>query len=433
MLKKTSRIILYTFVLISTFCLCHEDAYDSIVPWALDFIRLIKQGRVFEFYTFTQGTGGVYNLMIISIVALWILPFHLMNKILNISINIVYYVVWYKLLLVCALIISCMLFKKVLIKLRFTEEKSDLGVLMFAASPMVLIGNIGMGQIDIVGTVFIILAIYFILCKKNVLAFVMMSIAASLKYFAIIIAIPYILLKEKNIYKIIRNIIICVIVPISVEIISGIDTYYGKTKINMANRVIEVSFNFVSLFLISFFCLLIFSYYTKIDNNNRWNEVALPTSAFILFLMFIMIHPQWVVYGLPLIIIMILSLKNEALAVLLYLAASLGYLLYTICVWSTSVTNYMVNKSLLRFLTGVSYDGPYLQELTHIWNGELGKSTMMACVVMILVLFIYENVMTNSTEAAQYNTGVEKIKQELTLVPSGLFLISTLLLYFVYM
>lgn len=433
MLKKTSRIILYTFVLISTFCLCHEDAYDSIVPWALDFIRLIKQGRVFEFYTFTQGTGGVYNLMIISIVALWILPFHLMNKILNISINIVYYVAWYKLLLVCALIISCMLFKKVLIKLRFTEEKSDLGVLMFAASPMVLIGNIGMGQIDIVGTVFIILAIYFILCKKNVLAFVMMSIAASLKYFAIIIAIPYILLKEKNIYKIIRNIIICVIVPISVEIISGIDTYYGKTKINMANRVIEVSFNFVSLFLISFFCLLIFSYYNKIDNNNRWNEVALPASAYILFLMFIMIHPQWVVYGLPLIIIMILSLKNEALAVLLYFAASLGYLLYTICVWPTSVTNYMVNKSLLRFLAGVSYDGPYLQELTHIWNGELGKSTMMACVVMILVLFIYENVMTHSSEAAQYNTGVEKIKQELTLVPSGLFLISTLLLYFVYM
>ena len=80
-IKKINRIVLYIFIIISAFCLCHDDAYGSIVPWALDYIRLAKQGQIFDFYTFTQGTG-VYNLMIITVVALWILPFHRKRKII---------------------------------------------------------------------------------------------------------------------------------------------------------------------------------------------------------------------------------------------------------------------------------------------------------------------------------------------------------------
>ena len=430
-IKKINRIILFIFVMIAAFCLCHDDAYDSIVPWALEFIRLTKQGRMFEFYTFTHGIG-VYNLMIILIVALWMLPFHLFMKVVGISYNIAFYVMWYKILLIGALFLSCDMFRKCLIKIGFNKEKSDLGVLMFAVSPMVLLGNIGMGQVDIIATYFVIFSIYCVLDEKDTIAFALLSIAVSMKYFAIILIIPYILLKEKNIYKIIKNVFICTIIPIIVEFVSGLDPYYSKTKNDMINRLIEVNFNFVSLFLLTVFALFIISYYIKIDNNNRWCEVALPALTYIMFLLFVMFHPQWVVCFLPLFIIMTLSLKNEEFALLLFVGTSIGYVLYIICVWSTSVTNYMINKSLICFLTGISYNGPYLQELIHVWNGETGKSMMMACILMIIAIFVYEKTRNDKSEEVVSYSGIEKIKQEILFIPSGVFLLSTLILFFIY-
>ena len=430
-IKKINRIVLYIFIIISAFCLCHDDAYGSIVPWALDYIRLAKQGHIFDFYTFTQGTG-VYNLMIITVVALWILPFHLIVKAIGITCNIAYYVAWYKILLIGSLFFSCIVFKKVLLKIGFTEEKSNLGVFMFAASPMVLVGNIGMGQVDIIATFFIIYSIYCMLNERDTIAFVLLSIAVSMKYFSILLIIPYILLKEKNIYKIVKNIFLCTLIPIFVEFVSGIDPYYSKTKNDMTNRLLDVNFNFVSLFLLTIFVLFIISYYIKVDNNNRWCEVTLPTLTYIMFLLFVMFHPQWGVYFLPLLIIMTLSLNNEEFAFLLFVGTSIGYLLYIICVWPTSVTNYMINKSLFSYLIGISYNGPYLQELIHIWNGELGKSIMMACAIMICTIFAYEKLRINNLEEVAIHSCIGKIKQEIILIPSGIFLLSTLILFYLY-
>lgn len=154
-----------------------------------------------------------------------------------------------------------------------------------------------LGNFDVIPSFLTLLALYFIKNHKQLLSYLTIGLAISLKMYPIMF-LPFLFFYDtKNIFKNIKYAIFA-LVPLVISIISFIyqqsfyDSFIGS---GLTQKILEFKLSGVPLFPIFFIIILINYYLSK--NKYRFEIAILQT--FFIFIGLVNFHPQWIMWFLP--------------------------------------------------------------------------------------------------------------------------------------
>ncbi len=214
---KTKWIIVIIIVVFGFFSYTYNDPIIT-QRHGIELWNALFSGNFFHYYQYcadNTSTLAVYDFSTYLLFGIWNLPCWIYEKASGLNAqDSAFWIFYGKGLMLATYFVCVWAFRDLsanLISL-FKENESDIvdeSVLFFACSVIVLMYDVYTGNYDLTETVFIILGISFLVKDKNKLFLLFFSIAVSMKYFAVWIFIPIILLKEKKIVKIIWDLVIC--------------------------------------------------------------------------------------------------------------------------------------------------------------------------------------------------------------------------------
>lgn len=333
-----------TFSIITILCFFSYIYSDVLVifPFSVNFFNVNPLNFFYEVY---QKVGSYHKpddlpYLAYFIYSILFLPLWIYSKIRNIT----YYtwhhakfeidtfeIIYIKLLLLIFVILSSFIIYKISKKIGFNDKKSKLSSFMFITSPFTMIPVFIISQVEIIMIFFTLLAIldYLNNNKRYILWF---TIAIPLKLFPFFILIPLVLLKEKQIKKIALYIIIPILPYIISSIIFKSPNPSDRNLVAFGTLMGYKIFG-VSIFIIIYSLICLFSYLKDIKNNNEFNKLTLYISFFVLSLITIVntnFHMYWIVILSPFMAILLLfSRCNIVLKIIVEFIATLFYAIYT--------------------------------------------------------------------------------------------------------
>ena len=212
---KIEWLLCSVIAMLMLFLFCYEDL-RTLTVWSMNLSDVLFTGRIYEFYL--HCSQNVYDLTVqymggnfVGLIpwAVWNMPMWLLEKagIVSREESVIVFL-WSHLFLVLCLIGCIIIFRKICDILNITENKSIVTYL-FAASPFIYIAVYYSGQTEILTIFFFLLSLYS-LFRKDKLFFLWACITVTIKPFYLISFIAIILLREKNIFKILGKIFLIV-------------------------------------------------------------------------------------------------------------------------------------------------------------------------------------------------------------------------------
>ena len=224
------------------------------------------------------------------------------------------FTLWSKLLPTIFYFLSAyVIYKICLQRLQLGIQESKIAVILFITSPIGFYSQFLFGQYDIFTVFFMLLGIYFYFDtasgSKSIYYFIgAFSLAITFKYYSLLIFLVLLVLKEKNIWKIIRN---SILVMLPTLIIGGI--YYIFDKNAFVEGVFEfraldytqnsgfpiAGFTNISCAPILVILILAFAYFTKYKDNQEFFRYSMHFCCGICFVLFGLMnwHPQWLLFS----------------------------------------------------------------------------------------------------------------------------------------
>lgn len=207
-------LIAFLFIVLSAVSFWYGDI-QSNVRHSMNIWKALFEGRFFEFYSYNLVSleigetphGGGYEVLLYLIMAIWNLPLYVIERLIGTDILAFFPArVYAKLMLVLFAVFAGKLTKRIALLCGLREEKADECCYLFLGNAVVFSSVSVTGQIDIIGLVFILLAFTAYLKKENVKFYLWFILSISCKFFALFVFIPLILIREKNIIKVLLKI-----------------------------------------------------------------------------------------------------------------------------------------------------------------------------------------------------------------------------------
>lgn len=227
------------------------------------------------------------------------------------------FILWNKALMVIIFWLSCLLLYTVCKKdFELDEDKSMIAVLGFASSGIAFFSQFIFCQYDIFTVFFMLLGIHFYFRhfeaagKRNYLMFILsFAVAASFKYFALLMMVALIVIKEKNIPKIILQ----TLAGVSVILLEG-GFYFLVDRDNFREQVfgfpvlsyaknsgIAVGSSVIQMFPLLCFVFFLVLYKVRPKDKEGCIRFFIWGSCLICLALFGFMgwHPQWLLYAVP--------------------------------------------------------------------------------------------------------------------------------------
>ena len=290
---------------------------DSIIRCGIDIGKSIFDGEFWDFYAYSErvsyqklmGHPPVYDIVFYLTVGIWELPIAIIEHITGDHLRFNLLAMSYsKLFLLVFLFLAAWMVKKIALTLHIGERNATWAAFMFVTSGMVYSYICITGQYDIMGIFFCLVGIHFYL-KNDMLKFtIMFAVAVQYKFFAVFIFFPLILLKVKNIFKVISYLILPVasIIILKLPFLDDGPAIVEKnlTDLDMLDRIFrntipifetEVPLSFLALGAVCIYCFFI-----DIDKESEgYYAIYIPfLSLSALFLTF-PFFPYWLIYLTP--------------------------------------------------------------------------------------------------------------------------------------
>lgn len=311
-----------------------------------------------ECFKWTGDYGANYMPSTFILFAIWNLPLRLFGRVPGtVYVNSIVNNMWYKLLPVIVYYISAQLIYKIGIYLGFSEKKAKLCKYAFLTCPLAVFSQFIFGQYDIFTILFILLGFYYFLkddTKKFILFF---GIAVTFKYQALVYFAVLLLLKEKRVLAIIRNVFL-VSLPLLLEILIYYPSvYFRKSVLGFgAISYIQTGINLgglseISPFLAVCIGLAVAAYLIKTDNSPaqlfKWG-VFLGNGVSFAFFGLVGFHPQWIMLVVPFMILGIFGNKNMKFLLLLENIYIIVYYVFVTNAYKGLVDQHVFNYSIWK-------------------------------------------------------------------------------------
>lgn len=268
-------------------------------------------------FAYVKYVEPTYEFPIYILFAIWNIPLYLLERFAGVDVlNNVACLMWVKTMI----ILFIGIFIHSLVKLCKTIDLSDndivFTVILFFTSNFFITSIVEISEYDIISLCFVLYGVEAYIRKDYKMFLIMFACAIPLKFFAVLIFLPLLLLKEKNIWKLLGNLVI-VMLPIMIFRLiipcsgqpSGINLLDMLKGTNVGNLALlyaieyyvemvvgEVYFSVVGLGILMAMC-----YFIKIDKNDDIKRYSIYVCFLSYAILFVTCytHPYWIMILVP--------------------------------------------------------------------------------------------------------------------------------------
>ena len=323
-LKDSIKKITIIEIVLLQICLFYCFIYNDIVLTTRHGIVLwdcIFDGKIRSFYDVARQRvcPAYYDFAMYIIFAIWNFPLWLSQKCGIIGNNPFDYLpsmMWAKSIILFFAFV-CLYYMWKILNIDGKYSKYDL-VFLFSTDIFLTAFFCIVGQYDIITVSFMMAGLYYYLKgseKKFILAF---AIAIPVKAFALLLFLPLLLQKEKNLLRIILKVSFALLPVLALRLlvpISANQPYNTSSLLHLVfNNALTASNGHISLFCIGYIILLAYCY-AHVFADVLYSSVVTAVSVFAVFLLLCNPFPYWWVYIAPFIVLLIM-LNNKSNVVL---------------------------------------------------------------------------------------------------------------------
>ena len=380
-------------------------------------------------------SGAIYNIVIYITMAIWALPLYIISHVFQFPphrytelLNM-----WGRIMVILVSLVAANQIGKLHRELNPMRKEKESSVdirYLFLASPILLFSVIVFNQYDIfsVLTTIIALRMYY-KDRKNAFCLVM-ALSICYKLFAILIFVPFLLLREKRISRLIGYFSLGVSLYVVTTAFSAIfDPGYLPTQemmgkiYNYGDWVFEAQlpggFSNVSIFILAYIILCFIAYMRHEDSaesRQRENHVALwfGCAAYMLFFAFVRWHPQWFVILVPFLVLLITEVNHNEVILIIETLINAGFIF--LCTMTYSGIS-IVGETLYVRLFSPPIVGNYniLRALCNQYG--IGNTFFMTVLVAGMIVFLYA--MWKSIHGKKISSATQESNMIRTILISG--------------
>lgn len=357
------------FLIIAVFCGLVFQQFDLIHTAACSYG--FTNGHFLDFYDYVGSFGiwASYMPSIYLLFGIWNLPMRLLGIVMVPTLELgIIPLMWAK-ILPCLTYLGCgLLVYHIGMLLGMSSGRAKLCMYAMLTCPIGIYGQFIFGQYDSFVLLFVLLGVIFYLQEKNLWFVLCFGIAITFKYTALLLFIPMLLLKEKNVWKILAACVL-VAVPFAVEYllyhnspvfqqwVFGMGGYEGPSGY-VFNTGISIGFTLsgidyqVNLIILIFALICAYAYFTKVEDRHTLGQWTFYLCCLSLFTIFGLCkyHPQWLVLAVPFWVISAFLHKNTKIFMIVDIIFMLFFVAFHVQMVPNNVDQATMNYGVLKFL-----------------------------------------------------------------------------------
>lgn len=356
------------FVGIILFSEMYEDFFATY-RHGINFWHALAEGHPLSFYSYAKaihgatpnrgiGSGAAYDFTIYAIFAIWNFPAWIYEKISgNLAESCLLCLLWGKTMLAAVACISAAGVKKIYEFITGDREGAKTILYVYLFSGILVLSAFFIGQYDIIGVMFAVYGVYYYLKGDYKKFYLFFALAITCKYFAVLLFVCLVVLYEKRLLYIIRDMVLgCWLVPVEkflfslgknyAEIHPELEMAVKSNKRVVATGILSTRMGYlfslqyhmgvdsISLFVVAIGLLLAYCYLQKREENYAfyYKTVYVSFAANIFFIIFTASPPYWAVLIVPWLVLMIycngenikLNMVAETIGVCAFLVWRMG-------------------------------------------------------------------------------------------------------------
>lgn len=308
------------------------------------------QGHFLDFYewdAYEYNMWASYMPSTYLVFAVWNIPLKLLGIVTcpeRFASN-VWVLMWYKLLPVSLYLISGYLVYKIASVIGMGTKKSKICAYVFLTTPIGFFSQFLFGQYDIFTVFLILLGIYYYMKDNRRLFVLFFALSLPFKYYSLLIFVPMLLLKEKNFFKILRDMVCvtwCYVLEFAVYFHSPLFRQYvlgfGPTGY-VYQAGIDTGAAHLSLVMMLFCLICAWAYFTNPKTRSELSQWTFYFGSLVIAVIFGLSqwHPQWLLFAVPFWVISSLLHRDTKIFMVLDIFMMLVFTVYTVNIWPDHV------------------------------------------------------------------------------------------------
>ncbi len=309
----------------------------------------LLQGHIFDFYDYTANEYGLWNTYMPStyiMFAIWNIPLKLLGIVTEPGLDAATGVVmWYKLLPSLLYVISGFIVYKIAQVIGMGNKKSKLCAYAYLTAPIGFFSQFIYGQFDIFTVFFMLLGVYYYYKKNNWLFVLFFAIAIPFKLWPALFFVPLLLLREKNIWKIIRDVLLAAVLYAAEFIIfhdSEVFMNYVigyETTSYIYTAGLNVGMGSVSYVILLWGFICGYAYFKKPETDVENVHWSLYLSCLVLIAIFGLSQwePQWLLLAMPFLVLSAFINRDTRIFMIIDLIMMALFTVYIVNMWPDNV------------------------------------------------------------------------------------------------
>ena len=307
------------------------------------------QGHILDYYDWVAYEYDIWDSYMPStyiLFAIWNIPMKLFGIVVHPEEFADYWVImWYKLLPTLFYLASGILIYKIASQIGMGKGKSKLCAYAFITAPIGFFSQFMFGQYDSFTVFFILLGLLFYYKKNRKLFILFFALAIPFKLWPLLFFVPLLLLREKNIWKIIRDIAF-VAIPYAVEFVLfySNDVFREYVLGFSATGYVSAAGIDAGGITISYVILLwgfvcAYAYFKNPEDEVKEVQWSLFLCCLVLVALFGLSqwHPQWLLLAMPFFVLSAFISKNTGKFLVLDIVMMFFYCAYVVNGWPNHV------------------------------------------------------------------------------------------------
>lgn len=318
---------------------------------------VMSQGHILDFYTETKGSAYLPSTYILF--GIWNIPISLLLMMMGVDINSLgflgtrLFLYWNKILPVLFYIGCTFIIYKIMLETTKNKKISILTAFAFFTTPIAVYSQFIFGQYDSFTVFFILLGVYFAF-KNDLLKFTLFfAIAITFKYTAVAIYLPLLLMRQKKVIEICKQLLV-LIIPVVLEYLlfarPATASSFASSKLDYITETIITNPYFsIQIVVFAFVVFCAYAYFNeKVNDHNviHWTMFYCNISVFLIFGLSAW-HPQWLLLAVPFWVISTFINKNLKIFLLIDVLMMVFFVSYVSQNWIGIADQDLVRLSFL--------------------------------------------------------------------------------------
>lgn len=307
------------------------------------------QGHFLDFYDWDANAYNMWPSYMPStyiVYAIWNIPMKLLGIVTQPERYASFWVImWYKLLPVSLYMISGFLIYKIANVIGMGSKKAKICAYVFLTTPIGFFSQFMFGQYDILTIFLVLLGIYYYFKDNRKLFILFFALSIPFKYFSLLLFMPLLLLKEKNIWRILGSVVL-VALPYAAELVLYIGSPvfreyvlgFGATSY-VYNAYIDTGAAKLSLVIMAWGMICAWAYFKNLSTQTDLAQWAFYLCSLVIAVIFGLSqwHPQWLLFAVPFWVISAFLHRDTKIFMALDLLMMLIYIIFTVNTWPNHV------------------------------------------------------------------------------------------------